>query len=443
MELYTLDSSLRRKDVLDQFESLIWTERFSEWGDFEVEFFYTPQLRRLLPTGTFLALSHSYRVMKVELVEQSFKDDGSEMLKVSGRSIESLMESRSARNTTTPLIDLPKVLKTGTPLAISRNLFRDICRSNDIFPQDNIPFVGIGEVLSPGNIPEYPDFIDVEIGVTNLYQTISEITQAYRLGFRLLRDGDRSKLVFDIYTGFDRTTSQTVLNPVVFSKSLDNLTNTSYISSVTNYKNIAYVYHPFLFHEVRAAGVSSSTSGFARNILPVDASDIEVEPFEYEFTEEEQDVLDRIAKLPGTGQGEGFRKFVQKEWIRKRHYDAIKGFLSTAVPSHILTNEDKQRLSDVFTKYDAAVVAATPILRTKMIQRGKDELAKNRRVTAFDGEVNMSAGYIYDKDYRLGDVVEFQNDEGVTEAMRVVEQIFVSDSDGERAYPTLEIEDQV
>jgi hypothetical protein len=37
MEVYILDSLLRRTEVVDQFESCIWTERFSEHGEFEID----------------------------------------------------------------------------------------------------------------------------------------------------------------------------------------------------------------------------------------------------------------------------------------------------------------------------------------------------------------------------------------------------------------------
>lgn len=36
MELIVLDTSLKMLSVLDTFESLIWTERYSAYGDFEV-----------------------------------------------------------------------------------------------------------------------------------------------------------------------------------------------------------------------------------------------------------------------------------------------------------------------------------------------------------------------------------------------------------------------
>jgi hypothetical protein len=36
MEWYTLDDALRRDQVIEEFNSFIWTERYSAWGDFQI-----------------------------------------------------------------------------------------------------------------------------------------------------------------------------------------------------------------------------------------------------------------------------------------------------------------------------------------------------------------------------------------------------------------------
>jgi hypothetical protein len=74
-----------------------------------------------------------------------------------------------------------------------------------------------------------------------------------------------------------------------------------------------------------------------------------------------------------------------------------------------------------------------------MIRRGKEELAKNRRYIGFDGEIAQSSKYKYNTDYRLGDFVERQNGNGGTTVMRVIEQIMISDEQGDRGYPTLAV----
>jgi hypothetical protein len=82
---------------------------------------------------------------------------------------------------------------------------------------------------------------------------------------------------------------------------------------------------------------------------------------------------------------------------------------------------------------------AGPDLDAAMLQRGKEELSKVRPYQAFDGEINQRSQYKYGVDYILGDIVEMRNIDGITNQMRVTEQIFVSDKEGERSYPTLAV----
>jgi hypothetical protein len=73
----------------------------------------------------------------------------------------------------------------------------------------------------------------------------------------------------------------------------------------------------------------------------------------------------------------------------------------------------------------------------RMVQRGNEELSKNRVLAAFDGEINQNSNYKYMTDYHLGDMIEIRNQDGVANKMRVTEQILVQDAEGERQYPTL------
>lgn len=73
----------------------------------------------------------------------------------------------------------------------------------------------------------------------------------------------------------------------------------------------------------------------------------------------------------------------------------------------------------------------------KMIQRGKEVLSENRKIQAYDGELAEDSGYTYGVDYNIGDLVEEHTDSGAVVTMQVTEQIFVSDTQGDRSYPTL------
>lgn len=364
MELYTLDPLLRRQYVIDKFESLIWTERFQSAGDFQLDIVSDFRARSLLKTDTYLAMSKSNYVMRVESVEDDVNEDGQKILIVKGRSLESLMEDRVAYSVIGPTqttdgtgatVDVKWTI-TDKPADVARKIFHDICVTGVLDPGDKIPFINEGTFMPASTIVEPIDPVTVEITPTTVYSAISQLAQVWNLGFRILRQYDMSKLWFDIYVGSDRTTDQHVLPAVVFAPELDNLKNTKELTSVEGAKNVAYVYSPAGFQMVYAAGVAPDVDGFERRVLVVDANDI---------------------------------------------------------------------------------TSDNPNVTAALQQRGNEELAKARTYQAFDGEISQNSQYVYGRDYNLGDVVEIRNTDGVTNNMRVTEQIFVHDRDGERSYPTL------
>lgn len=360
MEVYILDSLLRRTQVFDKFESLIWTERFNEIGDFELDLVSTMDNRTQFTAGTRLAINNSYRVMTVESTEDKTAADGKQVLKIKGHSLETLLQDRVVKEafTASPTTDANWVLND-TPGNIARTMFDHICRDGALDPNDVIPFLMPGTIFAPGTIPETETEIVWEQPIDLLYNGIKGITDVYDFGFRLVRNFDMSQLYFDIYTGNDRTTRQTILPPVVFSTSLDNIQDTTEFSTIEKSKNVAYVFSPVGVKVVFGDNVDPDVEGFDRRVLFVNANDVTAETAD------------------------------------------IDGALE---------------------------------------QKGFEALAKSRASSLFDGEINEHNEYKYGSDYDLGDLVELRNRDGVITYKRVTEQIFVSDHEGERSYPTLEMD---
>lgn len=271
MEVYILDSLLRRIEVVDDFESLIWTERFADIGDFEIDIKSTPATRGLFTTGTRLAINNSYRVMTVDNTEDSTDEDGKATLKVKGQSLEAILDDRVAKNTLSDTTTEPKWVITATPGNVARTMFDHICRDGELDPADVIPFLMPGTFLPEDTIPESTTEILWEQDPDSLYNAIKKLVDLYELGFRLVRNFDTSQLYFDIYAGIDRTTRQTILPPVVFSPDLDNLQNTTEFKTTQQAKNVAYVFSEAGFEVVYGENVDPDVEGFERHILVVNA----------------------------------------------------------------------------------------------------------------------------------------------------------------------------
>lgn len=281
MEVYTLDALLRRTDVIEDHESLIWTERYKQYGDFELHIASTRRSRTLLKADTWLAMSDSRRIMKIESVQDGTDDNNKRMLVVKGRSSEVLMYDRVAKDSMSDLTASPKWTITGlTPTATARKIFHDICVTGILSPQDIIPFIHEGPLSAePSNILEPADLVTVDIEPTTVYDAIVQLADIWDFGFRILRNGDTSQLWFDVYMGSDRTTGQTLLPAVVFSPQLDNLQNTSELTTTENAKNVAYVFSPAGTEIVFAEGVDTDVDGFDRRVLVVNANDVTIEAY--------------------------------------------------------------------------------------------------------------------------------------------------------------------
>jgi hypothetical protein len=274
MEVYILDDMLRRVEVIDNFESLIWTEREKSTGDFDLVLHSTPDFRRLFTTGTHLAMNESDYVMIVENVENKRDAEGRPVLTITGRSLEQILVSRIATEGMQGLTDDPKWKLTGTPANIARTIFQKICVEGLLSPSDIIPFITSGTMYSPGTILESNVVITVDLEVGTVYARIKELCDAYGMGFRLTRNLDTSQLYFEIYSGSNRTSQQSTLPPVIFSPDLDNMADVSELASIANHKNVAYVLSKNGAEIVYAPGVDPSVTGFDRRVLVVKADDV-------------------------------------------------------------------------------------------------------------------------------------------------------------------------
>ena len=275
MEAYILDDLLRRTAVIDRFESMIWTERYSAFGDFELHMNSTVESRRLLNAGNKLAINESWRYMTIETVEDTVDAEGRSLLKATGRSGEAILDDRVATDGFVGTGTNPSWTITDKPADICRQIFQKICVDGFVSVGDIIPFYKPGNIFAANTIPEPATVVTVDLKLQTVYKAIKDLCDVYNLGFRLVRNLDKSELYFNIYTGDDRTTFQTVNQPVVFSPDFNNVKNTTQLTSIASFKNVAYVFSKNGATTVYSSGASASTSGFDRRVMEVEATDID------------------------------------------------------------------------------------------------------------------------------------------------------------------------
>ena len=228
MELLILNTKLESDSIIDTYKSLIWTDRYSAYGDFEVYTSATMNVLRQVKKGYYLWNRDSEHTMIIEDIEiQSNAEFGNDIA-ITGRSLESILTRRIVWKTTNINGDLQNGVKRLLDDAIINPSDPDRKIENFIFVASEDP--AITELT-----------LEKQVGMgDNLYETIVDICNSKEIGFKVVLTDD-GKFAFSLYAGSDRSYDQ-LANPfVVFSPKFENIINSNYLDSDKKLKTITLV----------------------------------------------------------------------------------------------------------------------------------------------------------------------------------------------------------
>src|SRR5690606_9481035 len=94
MELMTLDENNQPAKLIENYDSLIWTERYNTIGDFQIQTGYVDEYLSLLPKGTILTLRESNVPMVVETHQIDRKKNQPQKLIITGREYSKILSQR-------------------------------------------------------------------------------------------------------------------------------------------------------------------------------------------------------------------------------------------------------------------------------------------------------------------------------------------------------------
>lgn len=391
MEILILDALLRPIDLIDQFISFVWAERYSEKGDFDLVTLSTPANRRRFVEDTLVSIVGSKRIMRVDRVEETIDEDEGKILKIKGYELSAIFEQRviavkEDAGEFAGMIRPVNYYNGLPPHQIPNFMVWQMCFPSgyqlslgDTIPLLQSSYPGSGEdIYPPGNLPlKQPLGILWEQKVDKLYSAITDVCKSYDLGFRLFKDPNASKLYFQTYVGNDRTSAQTIFPPVVFSSDMRNLQNTTEYMDATTHFNVVLAMYQFK---------NPTEGGYPENLS-----------------------YSAIASDPQLAFSSG--GFDQK----------TKQITLTQIPE-TLDPED---------------------IPAYLQQVAEEELTRSRTSVVFDGEIDQNSDFVYERDYFLGDLVEVRGNNGGAAYMRVEEQIIKADASGESSYPSLVTKDSI
>lgn len=381
MEIFILDALLRPIDVVDEYISFIWTERYAEKGDFELVTLATPANKRRFVADTMISIVDSKRIMRINKIEEKDDEENGQILTVKGYDLSFMLQQRviATKDLDGMLLSVT-YFSDASPIDLMNHLVWRICVPTSglqISAGDTIPFLN-DFVVSPGSLypasnipPPTPGGFQWEQKIASLYSAVTDLCKAYDLGFRLYKDPNASKLYFEGYNGIDRTSNQTTFAPVIFSSDMNNLQSTTEYQENENHYNVV------------------------------------VAVYEYD-NPVEGDVPEKLT-------------------IHEIVSDAQLAFSSGGF-------DQKTKFISITQLPDGMDLVDAP---DYLIQLATEELNRSRPTDVYDGEIDQNSDFVYEKDYFLGDIVEVRGNNGGAAYMRVVEQIIKYDSSGKSSYPSL------
>nr|DAJ59443.1 MAG TPA: hypothetical protein [Bacteriophage sp.] len=264
MDITVLDKNLNALSIIDTYKSIIWTDRYNSYGDFEICSIVNDKLLNLLVPDNYLICDKSEHIMIIEKVQIKTDVDNGDTIIVSGRSLESILDRRIIWGQSVYRGKLNDVI-----LAMLNECI--------IFPTDGerrinnfiwyvVPNESLNLLLS--NMKP----LEMQCTGDNLYDVITKLCNVYKTGFKISLNNNK-QFSFQLYAGEDRSYTQTKNPYVIFSPSFDNLINSNYIEDKSPLKTITLIAGEGEGSQRKYASIGNGV-GMDRRELFTDARDI-------------------------------------------------------------------------------------------------------------------------------------------------------------------------
>lgn len=276
MELRTITNAFQPDQVVDGYDSLVWTERYREAGDFVLKTPDIDRIKELMPLGKLVGVKGSTDCKIVESHTIEKDEDGGWAITAEGRSFESFFENRACHEGQVRMFTLGGDFDSGTPTyqwemastgESSAKYVYEIIKYKSMESTDAATYIpnvtctmAANTTIAAGMPRRYHT---VQLG--NVYERILEILASDDLGIRsILPAVGQTNLTFNIYKGVDVSAN------VILSTSQGHFESATYVQSIREYKNAAVAHSDWDWVYVNKA----PAGGLARRFGWVNAQDI-------------------------------------------------------------------------------------------------------------------------------------------------------------------------
>lgn len=264
MDVYILNPKFEFVEVVDGYESFIWTERFNGYGDFELLLPIEAISLDILMAENFVVIERAQKIMIIEDLHINFTADTGRSIVVSGRSLESILDRRIVWNFTNVEGSVNSMIST----IMNQNLINPLDPNRKI---DNFTFVE----------SDHPLATSVALGAMQfhgetLYEVIRNICELVEIGFKVVMP-EPGVYELHLVPGVNRSWTQNERPVVVFSPEYENLKESEYAQTYRETKTVAAVAGPGNGPErrvVQADWGGSGGIGLARRELFTSAASV-------------------------------------------------------------------------------------------------------------------------------------------------------------------------
>jgi hypothetical protein len=275
MLFYRLNTDWRQDDLIENWSSLIWTERYRDPGDFSLKTADIKATIAALPLGCTVTLGDTREVCIVENHDiERDQNTGAPMLTVSGRSFETFFENRTTLIKPDPIKssidDTNATIVNDRTAPFTGARLIDNARGTLLGANEEIPQIN-GSVTSEAEAGEA--IMDRFIARGSTYSELIKVLQEENCGIRNLRPLNASapQLTLNVYKFFSGSSFNADVALDVISGHF--IGNVRYTWSIKDYKTAVYVASKNYFVKVFASGQSGNT-GMAHRVDLLDQGDI-------------------------------------------------------------------------------------------------------------------------------------------------------------------------
>lgn len=281
------NDSFEQVGEVNQFDSLIWPDKFNGYSQFELWAPITEENSRLFVEENIL-WCRGENAAVIEIVKSATDSNGDEKYNIKGRTLEMLLTTR---------------ILWGTYTAVKKRLsaiMYELVDRNCVNPVDasrKIPFLELAE-----ESVEFGSELSIQKTGGEVYDALVDIAAVDNLGFAVIFDPWSKRLVFKVIQGVDRSINQNVVDPVVFDTDFEDIITSSYYRNTQDVKSVALVAGEGEAAErkIYIAG-NNELKGFNRRELYVDARDIQSTAVNEDGTQVSLPLEDYMAALKQRG----------------------------------------------------------------------------------------------------------------------------------------------